>query len=550
LFPLLVAALSACSDDGPTDSTGQIELSVTPGAISLSQGTNGSVNVSLTRSTGFTEPVSLTVSGLPAGIATTVTPEELVGASATAVINTVIGTAVAPGAYTGTVHATAEGAGEATVAFQVTVTPVGTFQYLFCSEASVPVYAAFQDGNGPWQRITGTSTPEGTRFSIALTQSRGGVLFVYQDEGSIRAAPGASGYVDQLRTRHPGPTAPRERSVRAGRYRTDVLFGTRSELAEDATTNCQYTGTTGSASAIVMGVPPGSYGWVGIGGVVEIFDGAVAPNPLEFTEVPRRLVDVVAARAMPGVAPDKVLRIRNLDAENGGAFPVTIDFNGTAAIAPATALATITGSGGDLLEVYTDLVLSNGETGLWSDLAPSPSTARPWAGLPRSAMDASEFQSIIVFASPEDSPDFRLFLRYVGEITNQTVPIGSPMPAPSISPAEAEDYPRFRFQGGIPADYDKGVAIEVVGGDGEGNGFNLFASGGWLTAAGNASSYDLVMPDIDGLPGFPIAARLSVGDNAVYVSALGFNGPGVFEPFPTIGKEMKAALKGVTITVP
>src|SRR5262245_63915204 len=86
LFPILVAALSACSNDDSTGSAGLIELSVTPGAISVSQGTNGSVNISLTRSSGFTEPVSLAVTGLPAGIITTVTPNELVGARATAVV--------------------------------------------------------------------------------------------------------------------------------------------------------------------------------------------------------------------------------------------------------------------------------------------------------------------------------------------------------------------------------------------------------------------------------------------------------------------------------
>jgi hypothetical protein len=281
--------------------------------------------------------------------------------------------------------------------------------------------------------------------------------------------------------------------------------------------------------------------------VVYIFDGAVPVNPVTFSEVPLGLVDVVGARATPGQAPDKVILMRNLDQELGATPPVMVDYNSSAAITPATATATITGSGGDLLEVYTDLVLSNGLTGLWSDLAPSTTTVRPWAGLPRSVMQTNEYHSLVVFASPGDSPDFRVFVRYLADVANQTVAMGSQMPDLSTSTVEQGAYPRFRFQGGIPAEYDKGVAIEVAG---EGNAFTIFTSAAWLAAAGSAASYDLVMPDVDGLTGFPAAARLTAGDNIVAVTGFWFNSPGVFDPRPTPGKEYKAALRNFTISVP
>ena len=120
---MLFALLATCSDGDFIDTSGQIQLSVNPGTISVARGTSGSVNLTLIRSTGFTNPVALSVSGLPAGVTTTIAPDELTGALATSVITTTVGNAVATGTYPATVKATSSGAGEATVVFQLTVTP-------------------------------------------------------------------------------------------------------------------------------------------------------------------------------------------------------------------------------------------------------------------------------------------------------------------------------------------------------------------------------------------------------------------------------------------
>jgi len=116
-----------CSDDDSTDTTGAYSLAVTPGVLTLPQGGTGAVTVSLTRIGGFGGPVTLAVSGLPAGITTTITPTQLTGNVSSATIDVAVAATVAVGNHVAIVTATAQGVGQVTLAFTVSVTaaPLG-----------------------------------------------------------------------------------------------------------------------------------------------------------------------------------------------------------------------------------------------------------------------------------------------------------------------------------------------------------------------------------------------------------------------------------------
>jgi hypothetical protein len=58
------------------------------------------------------------------------------------------------------------------------------------------------------------------------------------------------------------------------------------------------------------------------------------------------------------------------------------------------------------------------------------------------------------------------------------------------------------------------------------------------------------MPDVAGLPGFPVDSRLTTGVNGVLLALHGFTGPGLYEPRPTLGAESRGAFRGLTIDVP
>jgi hypothetical protein len=251
---------------------------------------------------------------------------------------------------------------------------------------------------------------------------------------------------------------------------------------------------------------------------------------------------------MPGAAPDKVIVFRNLNIPDGGSLPSVIDFNGPASSAPATATVTIAGSAGGDMEVYTDVVRDDRPRALWADLSPGPATTRPWAGLGPADLLSGEFHELTVFASASDGTgDFRVSLKDVGPVTNQTIAFGPTINVPTTSQVVAGAYPRFRFQGALPAEYNKGATIDVYGSD---NVFFILATGAYLTASGSALAYDITMPDIAGLPGFPAAARLTAGSNDVTVSGFGFTGPGIFDPQPTPGTEYMASIRNTAISVP
>lgn len=565
----LALACGGGGDGGPVGNTGSIQLTVNPTTLPIQQGGSGTVTASLTRGGGFNGVVALAVTGLPTGITPTITPAQLSGTTTTATVSVSADATVAPQTYSATVTATAQGVGQATATYQVVVTappPGGTsVEYQYCDADASPVFFAYQDGTGAWQPVTGSTAAGATKFAFKLNQARAGVLAVFQTASS--AVGGAlnvgasnarkrshrpSGIRDRLRARSgvaAGGGGQLPSSI-ADSYETDIMYASAAELAQDGVDNCAVTGPTKSVSGTVAGVTTGQYGILSFGGVSELFIGGTSTNPVTFTGVPTGPVDFVGSRMRSaGTPPDKLILLRNLNIPDGGSLPSTVDFNGPSLV-PATATATMTGGAGDDLEIFTELVTANGPSLLWFDLAPSALAARPWAGIPTSAMVTGDFHSLVVFATPRGSKDFRVSLKYVGPVANQSLVLGPPISAPTITQLVAGNYPRLRFQGTFSSDYDKGASLDVVSAVDGGNVLSMIATSGYLAGSGNALAYDFSMPDVAGLAGFPMAARLTAGANDVSASAFGFTGPGIFDLNPNLGSEFKSATKAATINVP
>lgn len=84
--------------------TPDFSLSVTPASRSITQGATTTYTVTITRTGGFADPVTLSVSGLPAGVTGTFSPDPATGASSTLTVATTAATA--PGSYPFTVTGT------------------------------------------------------------------------------------------------------------------------------------------------------------------------------------------------------------------------------------------------------------------------------------------------------------------------------------------------------------------------------------------------------------------------------------------------------------
>ena len=111
-------------------------------------------------------------------------------------------------------------------------------------------------------------------------------------------------------------------------------------------------------------------------------------------------------------------------------------------------------------------------------------------------------------------------------------------------------YPRYRIQGVLSSDYTKGVAVDLFGADESANIFTILATGGYLLGAGSAVAYDITMPDVIGLAGFPATSRLTPGNSLVVATGFGFTGTGIFDLRPVLGGELKAAARSAVLVVP
>jgi hypothetical protein len=560
----IATLLSACgsSDGGPAGTTGSVLVSVSPTTLSLEQGSGGSLSVRLTRTGGFTGAVRLSVAGLPTGITATITPTDLTGSDATATVAVIVAAAVPAQTYTVTITATATGVAPVAITLPLTVRGPSDIAYQYCGQGSAPEFLAYQDGTAAWQVVQPKLVNGMPTFSFRLTQPRGGVIAVYRSEALelARARTGRRADLerhDLLRTLGGGanPSGTVVASARAsarssneGTWFTEVTYASATELAQDASENCART-TWRMATAVVSGVGAGQYGILSLGPANELFIGGESTNPVTFVGFPSGAVDFVGARLpKPGSPPDRLVVMRNLDIPNAGSLPA-IDFNGVTSL-PATATATIVGGNGHALEMYSEVVTArSGRALLWFDLAPSQVATRPWACLAPATMVSGDFHSVVVFATSVND-DFRVALKYVEQVSNQTLTLGSVLTAPTTTAVASGAYPRLRFQGTLPADYHKGVEIGLTSRSDAGNAFTFVATAAYLASSGDALRYDLTMPDVTSLPGFPGASRATAGLSDITVDAFGFNGPGIFDLTPKLGAEYKAATIGSMFAVP
>ena len=125
----LVAAVmvAACSGNDVVEPVPAIEIGLSSGTLSVTQGATNAVNLALTRSGGFTGDVSIVIEGLPTGILSTVAPPSLDPAVSSSVITLRAGTIATPGVYNVTVRATGTGVAAATARLEVTVVAASSF---------------------------------------------------------------------------------------------------------------------------------------------------------------------------------------------------------------------------------------------------------------------------------------------------------------------------------------------------------------------------------------------------------------------------------------
>ena len=307
-------------------------LALNPSSLSIQQGAGANSTVTITRGGGFAGAVAFSITGLPAGMTATADPASTAGNSST--VSVTVGAGVAPGAYPLVVTGSATGLPDQTTNLSVTVTASGgggqEVSFTFCDETGLPLWVAYQDGNGAWTQVVGVANT----YTFNLTQAKGGIAFV-MDQGG-------------------------------GETTTQVFFAAAQELANIGANYCENpAGTSKTVNGSVAGLGLTDQSTISMGGATAAVFGA-GPGTFMLQTVSDGPRDLIATRAtFTGggggfqTVLNKMIIRRGLNPVNGATLPV-LDFGSGEAFDPETRNLTINNLGGDQPVVTTSYYTDNG----------------------------------------------------------------------------------------------------------------------------------------------------------------------------------------------
>ncbi len=479
-----------------------LTLSPADTTVNVAQFASVAVPLALAR-TNATGSVSFAATGAPTGVTIAFAPSQTSGATTTLSANVALTTP--PGTYPITVTASIAGGPQATAIVRLAVSAAAgsVAEYRFCSNSFVPVFFAYQDGNGAWRAITPEVRDGTAAFQFPITAAHAGVAFVQR--------------------------------LSATQYYTYVVHLLKDELIAQGPNWCGRSLATAPVNGTVAGVDAGEWARVAIGNAsMNVAGSPTQPIGFQLQDAMVGTQDLIASRQNVSGVTDRFVVMRGLTVNSVSTTLPAVDFNGPLAVGAVAGTATVANTLGDWLTSFTSYQTSRGLTGWitqWSNF--STNTSRTFYGLPASAQAAGDVMAIHVRASSAAAvqpTDVREALVALDPgATSAGVALGSrgtPATVTAISSAPL----RLRAQGTLPADLRSLLMIDVAS-TGGGNVATLVASNGYLALVGSSGTYDLSIPDLSSLTGYPAAAALVSGSFVVTTSAASVSGGLDIDPF-------------------
>lgn len=545
-----------------------LSLTVSPESLFVFQRAQATGTVSIARA-NFASGVTLGSTGAPAGMTVSFTPASTTGNSAT--VTVAADSSVAAGRYVITLTASGTGVSAATktMAVNVTAAGLGSIQFSFCDPTRVPVFFAVQDSTGSWTAVTPAVAGSTRRYYFDIVSNRGGVAFITKRSvGTPRVA--STALVRRNRLLQVDALAQRADAVRRTTARTDfarvasnlatdvydtyVYYLAKSEMNTLGQDVCTSIVDTKSNLAVVTGVSAGQSAVLSLGGVTQSFIGGTTTSPITFSGVPNRPVDLVGSRYSSFNGFERGLILRNLNVANGLTVSPNANFDGPNSFVPAIGQGTITNTAGHDLLLNSLFFTANGEAGVFGvDGVPTPAATRLWAGVPNGNLASGDLHALFALATgPSAGPnDFRSTLQYTATVGNATIPLGGEMDLIAVLPVGVFGDPRYRVSSlTLPIGLRNAVDVSIGQSAATSNSYRMLATGAFLTNSGVANGFDLTMPPLAALTGFPTASRLTAGSNSLRASALGWTGTGITGPRPVAGDRLQTASRGTTVLVP
>ncbi len=445
--------------------------------VSIQQGMSDTRAVTITRSGGFAESVTIAVEGAPSGVTATPDPASTTGSSSTVGISVDGGTTT--GTYTLTVRGTAAWLPRPTppAALTGTSAPAGTditVDFSVCAPADRPVWVAIQDGlAGDWTPITGV----GDVYSFTFAEDVLGFAAAYVDGSQSDVS------VDYFTT-------------------AEAILASESDVCDDSgPTGKTINGTAANVVGLTNLTLGGALGLV-------VFDGAFS-----IANVPDGAVDLVGYSMNSGVGSDRMLIRRDQDIADNGTLG-TVDFTAEG-FDPQSATITVGG-------------LVGGESGTFgaSYATMSAGLACGLAPLGQDLLSGSTFTLSSAPASEQASDEYHVasVTTSLGDVTrmvqegfstlaDRTVQLPPEIPAPTITDITGSaGYLRLQAEFTQPSEFNSLAFFDYYGTT---TSMTVFATAGVMSGA-----MTLAMPDFSGLAGWDDAWATPASETGIeYVLA-------------------------------
>lgn len=611
-LPVALFVIGGCTSDSPSDPddpgpTPSISITLGSSTLTLEQGADGTVQVTVSRAGGYDGAVSVSVDGLPSGV--TASSGQIAAGSSSTTLDITAAAGAAVGSASATVRATGTGVAAATagLSIQVTEAPTGGFAL-----ALDPSALSVQQGASGASTVSITRTaPFAGAVTLAASAPSGITVGVPAgpvagDEATVSVEVGAS--VDPgtypititgSGTAVSDDAATLQLTVTAAPVSSDFAWGFCDDdppiwmAAKDGAGSWQRVLPTGDVfpftvasdrvqvaavwdrggeyelnvfflarpeasltegvcptyrdvNGTVVGLAPSQLAFATLGHATAGTNGS-GSLALTFNDVADGPVDLFATRSesLGGVQVlDRLFLQRDVDPAPGGA--VTVDFTGPDAFQPATIEVTASNLGGDIGAPSSTFTTATLAANIYVDFATTAGPSWTLPVIPQDRLRAGDRLAVGVTAvTSPTATTTRSTIKWIASVADQTVTLGPFLSPVSVSSDASAPYSRFRMEFDRQAEYMGHVQV----------GFNqperrviLWATDDWL---GGSATADLAIPDFTGVDGWMDIWGPMAGTSAFWtVNANGWDGVGgIIGPDDYLdGLEVRTATRFGTIT--
>lgn len=489
--------------------TGTYTLGLLEPELTVAQGGGGNATVLVTRSGGNAGDVALSVGTLPAGVTAAFAQATTTTGAGSLVISAA--GSVATGTYPITITSSSPGhtPDQTATLSLVVVAPPATESVTmrFCSDG-MPTWLAYRNDGFPWQQVG----PSGNGFTFNAT-ARVTVAFVF---GS------------------------------AGNSDFNVYQVGRSELEFFNPGECSGTR---NYSGAVSGLSAGQSSLIALGPATAQANASQPAFSLE--GVPSGAVDLFATRgiitAQTFPSPDRVIIRRGLDLPTAAVIP-ELNFGAAEAFAPASATATVTNvPAGSVIAIQNVLLTATGTAG-FLQYAEAQTTPISLHFVPSDKLAAGDLHEFYADGSAPNGTTGQGFVEYLSAAADRSPALGSPIEVPTVSMVAAGPYSRPRAVFLSQTEYAEVALARYLQSS---LGSAVFVT--VVTSAdyhgGTPATWDLVVPDFSGAPGFNVSWMLRPGTLTNYLTEV-FSGPThlLFGGQPATGESYRFAYRQSSAT--